>query len=112
MTPIPPKLREEMSNDPFYKKCCVTGTSTGKIDWHNNLIFGGKQVQAKFCILPLAKSIHDHILEYKEICDWIMWSRATDQEVALYSKAENYKRTKERLIKKYGIYTQGKPSIN
>ena len=104
MRKIPPSLREEMENDPFYKRCCITFTSSEKIDWHHNLIFGGKQVNEKFCILPLAKSIHDNIVKYKEQCDWIMWSRASDEEIRRYSKAENYFAKRDKLVAKYGVY--------
>lgn len=95
-----------MSSDLYYKKCCITGSTSEKIEWHHNLIFGGRQVNEKFCILPLAKSIHDNIVKYKEICDWIMWSRATDDEIRKYSKANNYFRTRDILVGKYGKYNE------
>jgi hypothetical protein len=104
MNNIPTKLKIELNDDVFYTRCCLTGVSNRetKIDFHHNLIYAGKQVQEKFCILPLAKSVHDKLP--KELCDWVMWNRATDEEIARYSKAENYQLTKERLNKKYGIY--------
>lgn len=105
-SPIPEKLRLEMSQDPYYKKCCITGQTTGKIDWHHALQFASKRVNEKFCILPLAKEVHDKISYYKDLCDWIMWSRASPQETARYSKAVNYQQVKERLISKYGNYTE------
>jgi len=101
MRRIPKALRLELEKDPYYKKCCITGITTGKIDWHHNLIFAGKQVNEKFCILPLAKSIHDRITEYKEVCDWVMLNRATDAELERYSKAIDYKRMKEKLNEIY-----------
>ena len=104
MRPIPIKLREDMASDPYYKRCCITGRTSEKIDFHHKLIFGGRQVNEKFCILPLAKSVHDKIVEYKEKCDWIMLNRATDEELARYSKAIDYKRMREVLNKKYGTY--------
>jgi hypothetical protein len=103
---IPLQMREEMGNDPYYKKCCITGSTFGKIDFHHNLRFGGKNVQEKFCILPLSKAIHDKIDYYKEQCDWIMWNRASLEEIRRYSKAENYFLTLERLNKKYGEYKE------
>lgn len=104
MRAIPVKLREEMAADPFYKRCCISGATNEKIDFHHNLIFGHRQVNEKFAILPLAKSIHDDIVYHKEKCDWIMWNRASDEQIARYSKAINYKLVKERLNKKYGIF--------
>lgn len=86
-----------MENDPFYSRCCITGSTSEKIDWHHNLIFAGKQVNEKFCILPLAHSIHRDIVKYKKQCDEIMLRRATYEELARYSKAINYVQMKRDL---------------
>ena len=104
MRKIPLELKEEMANDIFYKKCCITNQSNEKIDWHHNLIFKGQQVNEKFCILPLLNSIHRDIVKYKEKCDWIMWNRATPEQIQKYSKAINYQEVLNRLNKKYGAY--------
>lgn len=112
MKKIPPELRHEMEIDPYYSKCCITESTSEKIDWHHNLIYAGSQVNEKFCILPLARSIHTDIVKYKEQCDWIMCNRATDEELRRYSKAINYINERERLNKIYGVYTQGKTTIN
>lgn len=106
MRKIPPKLREEMSNDPFYSKCCMTGWTHQKIEWHHNLIFAGRQVNEKFCILPLSKSMHDMInLPYnKSRCDWIMLNRGTDEQLKKYSKAVDLIKKREYLNKVYGSY--------
>ena len=105
MRPIPPKLRREMEADPFYQKCCITGKSNEKIDWHHNMTWKGRQLNMKFCILPLAKSVHDNIVKYKEICDWIMLNRMTEQELIFYSKATNYIRERDRLNGIYGKFS-------
>lgn len=106
MRKIPPKLVKEMESDKYYQKCCITGLSKNavKIEWHHNLIYGGQQVNEKFCILPLADFVHEKIVKYKEKCNWIMLNRATDQELEKYSKAIDYKRMREVLNKKYGVY--------
>jgi len=110
MRPIPKKLREELSNDPFYKKCCITGL--GDVEWHHNLIYAGRQVNEKFCILPLNKEVHKNIVKYKTRCDWIMWSRATPKEIEIYSKAYGYKQMMGRisaLKNNYGEYRENDP---
>ena len=81
---IPPKLREELSSDPFYSKCAITG-EPDDIQWHHNLIFAGKRVNAKFCIIPLAKWVHEMIVSFKEKCNWIMTNRMTEEELDFYS---------------------------
>lgn len=103
-SPIPPKLKKEMEEDPFYSVCCITGVKNEKIDWHHNLQFAGKRVNEKFCILPLAKSVHDNITYYKEECDWIMWNRASEEELTRYSKAIDYRKVLARLNEKFGLY--------
>lgn len=111
MRPIPQKLKDEIAADPFYKRCCISGrpaTST-KIDWHHNLIFAGRQVNEKWCILPLAKEVHDNIARYKEKCDWIMLNRATDDDLIRYSKAENLMRKRDILNRKYGAFAYKTP---
>ena len=103
---IPKKLLNEILEDKFYKKCCRTGKPYGKIDFHHNLIFAGKQVQEKFAILPVHNSIHQYhnglTSEVKEKLNWIMVNRMSDVELNYYSKAVDYTALKKRLNKKYG----------
>lgn len=115
MNKIPEKLREELQNDKFYDQCCLEGGGKKtenifdpeRIEWHHNLIFANRQVQERFCILPIKKKFHDKMVgEIKERCDWIMLCRATEDEIRRYSKAINYQREKERLILKYGNYIE------
>lgn len=100
---IPDKMREEMSQDPFYSKCAITGEK-GDIQWHHNLTWQGKRVNEKFCIIPLARWVHDNIVNFKEKCNWIMTNRMTDEELEKYSKAIDYKALRDRLNKIYGKY--------
>jgi len=102
LKPIPSSLREEMSNDDFYKVCCITGRSDERIEWHHNLTYAGSRVNEKFCILHLLQSVHRDIVKYKEKCDWIMLNRASDEELLKYSKAINYVEWRDRLNFKYG----------
>ena len=54
MRPIPNKLRQEMEADPYYKRCAWHGRPhPGKKIDHHNLIFAGRQVNEKWCILPI-----------------------------------------------------------
>lgn len=101
--PIPPKMRLEMANDPFYSRCAITGASVN-INWHHNLEYKGKRVNEKFAIIPLTKWVHDNIATHKEKVDWLMVNRATDEELKKYSKAVDYIALRERLNKKYGNY--------
>lgn len=108
MRRIPDKLKAEMAGDRFYKRCAVTGRSDEKIEWHHNLIFAGRQVNEKFCIIPLAKTVHDSIEKYREIVDWIMLNRASPEELKRYSRAVNLISKKAYLNKKYGVWDSKK----
>lgn len=108
MNPIPLKLRKEMASDPFYSRCCITGRTAGieKIDFHHNFIFAGRQVNEKWCILPLAASIHKEVHIYKERLNWIMLNRATDDQLRKYSKAINLIWLRDNLNRTNGVYKQ------
>ena len=105
MRTIPLKLRNELSIDPFYKRCCIS-RSQESITFHHNLIFAGSQVNEKFCILPLSKEVHDNIKKYKEKCDWIMWNRASSEQIKKYSRGTDYQRVLNNLNEKYGTYRE------
>jgi len=99
MNNIPLKLKKELSADLFYQRCCITGQTN--IKWHHAFTFAGRQVQEKWCILPIAKEIHDNIEQYKEKCDWLILNRADDETLKKYSKSEDLIKKRERLNKKY-----------
>lgn len=95
MNNIPKKLRADMAADPFYKRCVIsgqTGTRWDPIEWHHNLIYAGRQVQRKFAILPVKRSLHlqANDKQLRAQLDWIMWNRASEDEVIEFSKAKNY----------------------
>lgn len=102
---IPPKMRAEMAEDPFYKQSALSGKSNN-IQWHHNLIYDKKRVNEKWAIIPLTKDEHREEAKYKDKLNWIMTNRATDEELKRYSKAVNYKQMRVLLNKKYGIYNK------
>jgi len=59
MNSIPPKLRAELSADPFYRVCARHGPDCdGRVTWEHALMYAGKQIQAKFAIIPLCEFHH------------------------------------------------------
>lgn len=110
MNNIPKPLNEEMNRDPFYRKCCLSsdGKCEGRVERHHALIFAGKQLQKKFCILPACGGFHHRYANRKDIkerFDHVLLNRATDQELEEISKAKNYKQERDRLNKIYGNKT-------
>lgn len=92
MRQIPQSLKDELAADPYYQKCCLdyTGMCEGRIEWHHALLYGGRQQNRKFCILPLC---HGHHLraenrEIKAKLEAIMVSRATAEDLAEYPRRQ------------------------
>lgn len=105
MRPIPTSLKEEIAEDKFYKRCCIADENCqGRIEWHHNLIYASKQVNEKFCILPICHYHHEHEkdTEIGDRLDYIMLCRATDDDLKRFSKAVNYLALRYRLRQKYG----------
>lgn len=103
--PIPKKLREKMEANPFYHKCCITGTKRGiaKIEWHHNFKWKGERLNEEWCILPVREDVHKKAdtREVREVLDWIMMNRADEETLRKYSKAEDLIAKRDRLNKKY-----------
>lgn len=99
---IPKDVREKLLRDPFMQSCCVCGHSHRQ--WHHNLIFGGKAINEHWCILPLCVEHHEEARnkKFKDILDWIMFNRATDEELAKYSKVMDYIHKRYYLNGKFG----------
>lgn len=57
MRKISDKTMAIIKSDPFYLACCLCGGTPAQL--HHNLIFGGKQCDDWFTILPLDKHCHD-----------------------------------------------------
>jgi len=113
MRPIPKKTREELGNDKFMKTCClwshqIIGWCKGRIEFHHNLIYGGKQSNIKETILPLCKH-HHSIADYKQVkefLNWIMLNRMKPIDILNISKAIDYVTMKRTLNKQYGNYAK------
>jgi len=93
---IPPLLREELSQDPFMKRCCITGRTDGKIEFHHNMSWQGKNLNKKFAILPVHNDIHQYhnglTSEVKEKLNRIMVNRMSEEELDYYSKVVQYRK--------------------
>lgn len=92
---IPPELKQQLAQDPWYEKCAVTGYSPAQ--WHHCFMFAGKSIQEAWNIVPLKKEIHDKCTQHKpqydretaERVELIALERATDEELARYSKVDS-----------------------
>jgi hypothetical protein len=85
--PIPPKMRKEMSEDPFYSKCCIKHPEcSGRIQFHHHFRYAGKRQKEKFGILPVCEWIHEREKNYdiRIQLDEVMKSRMTEEDRKKY----------------------------
>lgn len=91
-------------------KCVISGALD--VHLHHNFIYAGRQVEEPWCILPISPKIHDIIhgkgdytakqrMEYQDRLDYLMLSRASDNDLTRYSKVLNLKARLEELKEKF-----------
>ena len=89
---IPKKLREKLSNNPWYSKCCRCGSSP--VEWHHVFQYSGKSIQEEFSIIPACKRCHDQATPHKSnykpniryYFEWIAINRMTGDDLIKYYK--------------------------
>lgn len=105
MNNIPPKLRSEMAEDPFMKRCALEDENcAGRIQWHHVLIVAGKQLQKKFAIVGACEDYHHKYADRKDIKErflHVALNRATFAEILSISKVIDYSRMKKMLNAKF-----------
>lgn len=106
---IPKKLNDQLNRDPEYRVCMLTGeagTREDPLERHHNLIYAGSQVQERFAILCIKRSLHQkaHAEFTRARLDWIMLCRASTDELLRYSKAEDLFLKRAQLCKAFGIW--------
>lgn len=110
MRAIPLKTRREIKKDNWYLQCCLRPFTDcrhhPKIDIHHGVIYEGHQIDDLWNLIPLCRTCHDDISKphIKEFVDWIMFSRASDEELEQISQAIKYVNVKYSLINIYGDY--------
>ena len=112
MRPIPPKMKEEMAADPFYKKCAriKDGECRGRVTIEHAIIFSGRQLNELWALLPLC-SYHHSVDQYQDGPGldkrknwWIALNRATDEQLKEYSRAEDLIQKRDWLNSIYGVW--------
>lgn len=59
-SPIPPKVRELLSTDPFMKRCALADMfCDGRIEWHHAFTYAGKRQNEPWCLIPLCHYHHE-----------------------------------------------------
>lgn len=86
MRPIPQKLRAQLAADPFMARC-VWGCS-GKPEWEHVFVYGGRQVNERWAIIPLCYFHHRGGGLDKRLNELVALLRATPEELSLYPKKD------------------------
>jgi len=99
-----------MEADPYYKACArrKDGGCGGRVTWEHTLIYGGKQLNEKWAIIPLCER-HHGVNTYQDNGELnkqenvrIALNRATEAELRAISKAVDYIALRDRLNKNHG----------
>jgi hypothetical protein len=87
---IPPKLRRELSEDPYYQVCARgwenCSPCRGRITWEHAILYAGRQVQERWAIIPLCYYHHLGHGLVKRINIEIAMSRATPEDKLKYPR--------------------------
>lgn len=58
-SPIPKEMREQLSEDPFMKRCALWDSECEvRIEWHHAISYAGKRVNELWAIIPLCTKHH------------------------------------------------------
>ena len=81
---IPANLREQLLGDPWMHASCLSGRQP--VQWHHAIIWRGKKLQERFCIVPLTIEEHEIAREkkYARMIDEVVLKRATEQDLERY----------------------------
>lgn len=111
MRSIPLKLRKEIAEDPFMRRCVFSGDVLN-VSWEHCWTYSGKQINEKWAIVPLRRDLNINMqADVKEYCRWISINRATDEDFKKYPK-NNWIQIKSFLNKKYGDRIPNKSSLS
>ena len=93
----------ELNKDGFMLACCLCGGTP--VQWHHNMIFGNRQSDEPFTILPLCRGCHEKAdqRDVKDKFDWIMCNHATDEMLKPFSKVINWVERKRLLNIKFSV---------
>lgn len=103
MRPIPQKLRLEIAEDLYYKKCARSNCDcNGRITLEHAFIYAGKQINEKWAIIPLC--VYHHLGDglIKKLNQYIALSRADIDDLCRRMPKKNWQQEYKYLTSIYG----------
>lgn len=100
---IPTKLRKQLSRDPYMEECQICHTRQN-IEWNHALIYGNKQINEPYAIIPVCRDCHRGEFgtikkTNRDICELIAITRGMQHLTENYPKFDWVTR-KQYLAKK------------
>lgn len=108
MRPISQRVKNILLHDDFYKTCIrhKEGTCKGRITWEHAFIYGGRQLDEHWAIVPLC-AYHHAVDGFQDMGDYdrafgqyCALKRATKEDLKKYPR-ENWEQKKAFLASKY-----------
>jgi len=74
MRPIPKKLKDQLANDPWMKKCVVCRSTP--VTWNHAIIYSGRQLNTWYALVPLCANCHmgnsmKPKPDVQDYCEWL-----------------------------------------
>lgn len=104
MRKIPLKIRKQISEDNFYRRCAICGDT--KVQIHHHLHFAGHQIDDLFQLLPVCETHHEGTEGLKKnqltryLLNEIMYMRSSDEEKKKYGLKKPVKPASKTKYKK------------
>lgn len=108
MRPIPLKLKEQMSCDPFMKRCIHADAGRfaecdGRIEWEHAHVYKGRQINEKWAIVPVCERHHRGGGLNKEFNRYCALKRADMDDICERMPRYDWRLEFKYLERKYGV---------
>lgn len=111
MRRISPRVRKIIDSDPFYRRCCITGSIN--VSMEHCWIYEGRQIDEAWAIVPLRRDLNTSHppKDVKDKCRLISLIRAKPDELRKYPK-KNWQQELHHLKTKYPEFYERHSTIS
>ncbi len=107
MRPIPPKIREQLANDPRMRLCIYEWPQApnhncrGRITFEHAIIYAGKQIVEAWATVPCCENHNSGPEMVKEYNVWAALQNITTEELEQRYPRRDWRQLKKYLNQKY-----------
>lgn len=108
LTPIPPKVRAAIADDPFMALCVYERQDapnhdcSGRIEWEHAILYNGKRLNEPWAIIPCCTNHNRGNAMVKEYNRYIALLRADIDDITRRYPKRNWRQELQYLKNKYG----------